>query len=399
MSKRTIRDLNLEGKKILVRVDFNVPLTADGAVADDRRIRAALPTLHYILDHHAAIIIMTHLGRPTGDSEKDRNLKLDHIAERLRKLLPGVPVKKCDEVVGSMAQAMSERLQANEILVLENLRFNKGEKQGDEKFALDLRGLADFYVNDAFGTCHRKDASMYAVALAFPSEKRAIGFLVEKEIAVLDKLLKNPERPAIAILGGAKISDKLGLIGSLLARFDRVLVGGALAYTCLKAKEISIGSSPVDDQLLPEIKLLLKGAQGKLELPVDNIVENLTDPTSKSKVVEGTIPNGWAGMDIGPRTIEVFCKALSTAGTIVWNGPLGKFEEERFKKGTFEIAQHVAASRAITVVGGGETSEALELFGLANKITHISTGGGAFLEYLEKGTLPALSVIDEGGRP
>lgn len=395
MAKRNIRDLAIEGKRILLRVDFNVPLKADGSIADDRRIREALPTLRYILEHGASAVVMSHLGRPSGKLEEDRNLRMDHVGDALRGLLTGIRVKKCDEVVGPKAKKMAEQLQPGEILLLENLRFDVREKQGDEKFALQLRELGDFYVNDAFGTCHRKDASMYAVAKAFPKDDRAIGFLVEKEIAVLDKLLKSPERPAVAVLGGAKIADKIGVIGSLLSHFDHVLVGGALAYTCLKAKGQEVGSSLVDNDRLPEIRKMEQGASGKLMLPTDHVIENQSDPKVASRTVESSIPDGWAGMDIGPRTIKKFCKVLSEAGTIVWNGPLGKFEEERFQSGTLAIAKCIASSRAVKIAGGGETSEALEKFGLAVKMTHVSTGGGAFLKYLEKGTLPALSVIED----
>ena len=242
MSKRTIRDLNIDGKRVLVRVDFNVPLNADGSIADDMRIRKELPTLRSILKLNASVILMSHLGRPVMDSKRDQNLKMDRVADRLRKLLPDVHVEKCDEVVGSKATAMAERLKPGEILVLENLRFNDGEKKGDETFASKLRELGDFYVNDAFGTCHRKDASMVAVPNKFPKGNRAIGFLVEKEISVLDGLLKNPKRPAVAILGGSKISDKLGVIVNLLSHFDQVLIGGALSYTCLKAIGVPVGA-------------------------------------------------------------------------------------------------------------------------------------------------------------
>ena len=395
MPKQTIRDLDIANKTVLVRVDFNVPLNADGSIADDSRIQAALPTLVYLLKHDAAVIVISHLGRPTQNLEHDRNLRMDVVAARLQSLLPDVPMKKCDEVTGAKATAMAEHLGPGSLLMLENLRFDSGEKQGDETFAAQLHALADVYVNDAFASCHRTDASMYALALAFPKEKRVIGFLVENEIDTLAKLLASPEKPAVAIMGGAKISDKLGVISRLVSSFNHILIGGALAYTCLKAKGIAVGASLVDDDEIEDLLTVEKGAFDIIVLPQDHVVVKQSDPTGECKIVDNAIPDGWIGMDIGPKTIAAYKKILDDAETIIWNGPLGKFEDRRFQMGTLEIAKYLAASRAVTIIGGGDSSAAVAKFGLTSKMTHVTTGGGAFLEFLEKGTLPALTVIED----
>jgi len=394
-NKRTIRDLEIDGKKVLVRVDFNVPLHVDGSVADDGRIRAAIPTLKYLLERDASVIVMSHLGRPSGNQESDKFLSLDRVFECLSEFLPGFRVKKSDQVAGPKTTTMVQQLRTSELLLLENLRFNPGEKKGDEDFAAELKSLADVYVNDAFGSCHRKDASMFALPLLFSKDKTAIGFLVEKEMDVLDHLLRNPERPAVAIIGGAKVADKLGFIESLISHFDQVLVGGALSYTCLKAIGVSVGASLVDDPSLDRMKKIVESANEKLQLPLDHIVLSENNDVEEIEINDRSIPDGHMGMDIGPHTIESYTKIINRAATIVWNGPLGKFEDERFLKGTKVIAQSIAATQAVSVIGGGETSEAIASFGLTKKMTFISTGGGAFLKYLEKGTLPALSAIGE----
>jgi phosphoglycerate kinase len=395
LPKQTIRDLDLNGKKVLVRVDFNVPQTKDGAISDDRRIRAALPTLNFALDHGASLILVSHLGRPTGDPAADAPFRMDPIAERLQEVL-GRDVKKVGDTVGPEAQAAAAALKPGDVLVLENVRFNKGEKKGDPAFAKQLAGLADAYVNDAFGTCHRDEASMVAVPECFPPERRAIGFLVEKELSILETLLGHPGTPMVSVMGGAKVSDKILIIENLLPKVDNLLVGGAMTYTFLKARGHEIGKSRCESDKLDEAKKLLEKAGRKLVLPVDHLVATAPDATAETKVVEGSdLPEGWFGMDIGPKTVTLYSEILKKAGTVVWNGPMGKFEDPPFRQGTRGIAEALSASTGVTVIGGGETAEAVEAFGYADKMTHVSTGGGAFLEYLEGKKFNSLKVIPD----
>ena len=395
MPKQTIRDLDLAGKKVLARVDFIVPQTKDGGVSDDRRIRAALPTLKYALEHGASLILVSHLGRPTGDPATDTPFKLDAVAARLQELI-GVPVKKVDDTVGPLAKAAAAALKPGEILVVENVRFNKGEKKGDKAFAAELAGLADVYVNDAFGTCHRDEASMVAVPETFPPAARSIGFLVEKELNILETLLGVPKKPLISVMGGAKVSDKILIIENLLPKVDHLLVGGAMTYTFLKAQGHEIGKSRCEHDKLDEAKKLLEKAGGKIVLPVDHLIATAPDASAETKVVEGSdIPEGWFGMDIGPKTVAKYSAIIKDAGTVVWNGPMGKFEDEPFRAGTKGVAEALGSSSGITVVGGGETAEAVEAFGYADKVTHVSTGGGAFLEYLEGKAFNSLKVIPD----
>jgi phosphoglycerate kinase len=397
MAKKTIADLNLKGRKCLIRVDFNVPQGKDGSISDDRRIRAALPTIRHALQEGAAVILVSHLGRPTGDPATDAPFTLAPVAARLGELL-GQPVVHASDTVGADAQAKAAALKPGEVLILENVRFNKGEKKGDPAFAASLAGLADCYVNDAFGTCHRDEASMVAVPEQYSPNDRAIGFLVAKEVEILDKLLGHPAKPMIAVMGGAKVSDKIGVITNLLPKIDSLLVGGAMTYTFLKAQGHSTGGSRVEADKLDLARQILEAAGSKLRLPLDHLVSKSLDPTSETMVVEGSdIPDGWIGIDIGPKTIAAYGDAVRNAGTVIWNGPMGKFEDEPFRKGTAGVAAAMAESKGITVVGGGETAEAAELFGVAEKVSHVSTGGGAFLESLEGKTFNSLKVIPEVG--
>ncbi len=395
MAKKTLDDLpGLRGKRVLVRVDFNVPLDAAGNITNDRRIRAALPTLKKLLDKGAAVIVMSHLGRPKGDPKKDAPFRMDRAAERLAELL-GRLVKKVNEVVGPAVKAAVQEMQPGGVLVLENLRFHPGEQAGDPAFARELAALGDVYVNDAFGTCHRKDASMVAVPAAMKGKPRVVGTLVAKELDILDRLLTNPPRPLVGILGGGKVSDKIAFIKALLARVDRVLIGGAMTYTFLKAQGQEVGGSRLEADKLDLARELLALGRGKITLPVDHLVVDKVDAPQTARVVEGAIPPSAVGVDIGPKTIAEYCDAVKKAATVVWNGPLGKFEDEPYSKGTKAVAQALAESKAITIVGGGETAEAVEEFGLAEKMTHVSTGGGAFLEYVEGTPFAALAEIDD----
>lgn len=395
MAKKTIADLaNLNGKRVLIRVDFNVPLDDAGNVSNDRRIRAALPTLKYILDKGGSAIVMSHLGRPKGDPKKDAPFRMDHAAKRLGELLDK-SVKKIDEVIGPEADRAAAALQPGQVLVLENLRFHAGEQKGDAAFAAQLGKLADIYVNDAFGTCHRQDASMLAVPQSMKGKPRVVGFLVAKELQILDNLLGSPVRPFVGILGGAKVSDKIGFITSLLGRVDRLLIGGAMTYTFMKAQGQGIGGSRCEHDKLDVARDLIAKASGKIILPADHLVADKPEAGARTQVVAGDIPDGWFGMDIGPKTIERYCDEIEKAGTAVWNGPMGKFEDEPFSKGTRAIAQALAKAKGVTIVGGGETAEAVEEFGLDGRMRHVSTGGGAFLEYLEGKSFAALAQIDE----
>jgi phosphoglycerate kinase len=411
LAKQTIRDLDVSGKKVLVRVDFNVPQTKAGDVSDDRRIRAALPTLQDILDRGGSLILVSHLGRPSGDPEADKPFKLDKVAERLQQLI-GRPVVKVDDTVGPLAQAACAELKPGGIVVLENVRFNKGEKvpkvdestgKPDEKavarhgeFAKQLASLADAYVNDAFGTCHRDEASMVAVPEQFPPERRAIGFLVEKELRILDDLLGKPKSPMIAVMGGAKVSTKIDLIENLLPKVEKLLIGGAMSYTFLKAEGHATGNSLVEPDKLDEARRLRAVAGDKLVLPSDYLVADKMDASAQTQVINGLdIPDGWEGFDVGPTTVAKYAEIIESAGTVVWNGPVGKFEIEPFSHGTRGIAEAMARSKAVTVVGGGETAEAVEQFGLAGKMDHVSTGGGAFLESLEGKQFNSLKVIPD----
>jgi phosphoglycerate kinase len=401
MMKKSLRDLkDLRGKRVLIRVDFNVPLDTQGNITNDLRIRAALPTIAHVLDSGASAVVMSHLGRPKVSrdprgSASDANaiFRMNRVAERLRELL-GKPVRKVDEVVGPQVTEAAGKLKPGEVLVLENLRFHPGEQMGDMAFARQLSGLGDIYVNDAFGTCHRTDASMVAVPEAMAGKPRVVGFLVAKELEVLGQLLSSPKKPLVGLLGGAKVSDKIGFIKSLLSRVDRVLVGGAISYTFMKAQGRNIGGSLFEaDKLKVAQEILALGAK-KIALPLDHLVVERLEAPQGAKTVEGDIPDGRVGVDIGPKTIALYQQEIGKAGMIVWNGPMGKFEDKAYSRGTQAIAEAMAKSEGVTIVGGGETAEAVEKLGLADKMTHVSTGGGAFLEYIEGTPFPAFDQIN-----
>lgn len=395
MPKQTVRDIDVAGRRVLVRVDFNVPQKRDGGVADDRRIRSALPTLKAILDGGGSLILVSHLGRPTGDAAADAPFRLDRVAARLDELI-GRRVLKVNDTVGPEAQAACGSLEPGGIVLLENVRFNKGEKTGDLQFAQQMAALADCYVNDAFGTCHRDEASMVAVPQQFPPDRRAIGLLVEKELLILQTLLAAPKHPYVAVMGGAKVSDKIILIENLLKRVDQLLVGGAMSYTFLKAQGKAVGSSKVESDKLDVARRLLDLAGAKLVLPIDHLIASRPEAGGETRIVGGsTIPDGWFGMDIGPETIALYEPIIKQAGTVVWNGPMGKFEVAAFAQGTIAIAEALAACPGVSAVGGGESAEAIEKFGLAERVTHVSTGGGAFLESLEGKSFNSLKVIPD----
>jgi phosphoglycerate kinase len=397
MPKKTIKDLgDLTGKKVLVRVDFNVPLDKQsGDISNDRRIRAALPTIQFLLGKGAAVIAMSHLGRPKGDPALDAPLRMDRVAARFGELL-GRPVKKAsDEVIGPEARAAALALKPGEVLVLENLRFDAREQKNDPDFAHALAALGDVYVNDAFGTAHNdSDASMVAVPAAMKGKPRVLGFLVAKELEVIDGLMGNPKRPLLAVMGGAKVSDKVKFIKALLGKVDHLLVGGKMTYTFLKARGVSVGNMQIDDKEVAAAADLLPQVGTKITLPVDSLCAK-SDDLKTTQVVEGPIPAGYEGVDVGPKTVAQYADRVKKAGTVIWNGPVGWFEKPAFANGTRGIAQAMAESQAVTVVGGGETAEAVEQFGYDAKMTHVSTGGGAFLAYVEGKKFASLAQIDE----
>jgi len=389
MNKRSVRDLDLRDKRVLVRVDFNVPVK-DGEVTDDTRIRRALPTIRYLLREGARPLLISHLGRPKG--EPDEKYVMDPVAARLRELL-GEPIKKLDAAVGPEVEEALDDWDGRGVVLLENSRFYPGETKNDPGFADQLAALADLYVDDAFGAAHRAHATTVGVAERLPA---AAGLLMEEEIDYLDRVLENPERPFVAILGGAKVSDKLGVIESLLETADFLLIGGAMCFTFFKALGYEVGDSLVEDDYLEEAKRLMAEAGDRLVLPVDVVVADAMEEGAESEIVAvNRIPPGKMGLDIGPQTIDLFKKHISGAHTIFWNGPMGVFEIDDFAKGTEEVARAVAESGATSVVGGGDSVAAVNKLGLKDRMSHISTGGGASLEYVEGKELPGIAVLPD----
>ncbi|MEX1248075.1 MAG: phosphoglycerate kinase [Anaerolineales bacterium] len=388
-NKKTIENIDPRGKRVLVRVDFNVPIE-DGVVQDDTRIRAALPTIQHLLDGGAAVLLCSHLGRPKD--KPDPKFSLRPVADYLKGLVQA-PVIFVEECVGPKAEAAAKALKPGEILLLENTRFYPGETKNDPAMSKALAGLADLYVNDAFGSAHRAHASTEGVAHYLPA---VAGYLMEKEIHYLGQALAEPKRPFVAIIGGAKVSDKIEVIRNLLDKADQLLIGGGMANTILKAQGLEMGDSLVETEAIDTAKTLLAAGSRKLRLPVDFVIADAFDEKAHHKTMKvGAVPAGWRVLDIGPDTVDEFTGFIQKAGTVVWNGPMGVFEMKPFAAGTFALAKAVASSRADSIVGGGDSVSALQQSGLADKITHISTGGGASLEMLEGKLLPGLAALQD----
>ncbi len=392
MAKKTIAQIDPKNRCVLMRVDFNVPLDESGEITDDRRIEMALPSIRSVLDRGGRLILMSHLGRPDG--APDLKYSLWPTAVRLGELLRR-PVRFAKDTVGADVQRQSRELTNGDVLVLENVRFEAGEKSGDPGFAQSLAKMADIYCNDAFGTCHREDASMVAVPLAMNAKPKVVGLLVEKEIKYLSDVIADPERPFVAILGGAKVSDKIKVIDNLLTRCDRILIGGAMAYTFLSAQGIAVGASKTEADRLDLARELLARGMDKIVLPSDHHCGDAFTADCKKQVVSGPIPSGFMGLDIGPQTIRNFEQIIRAAKTVVWNGPMGVFEMPPFDEGTRAVAKALADSDAVSIVGGGDSAAAIEQLGFADKITHVSTGGGASLAMLEGKSFRAVDILDD----
>ena len=391
LNKKTIEDIDVSGKRVLVRCDFNVPQDEEGNITDDRRIIAALPTIKYLMEHNAKVILCSHLGRPKGEFNMKYSLK--PIAKRLSELL-GKEVHMADDVIGDSAKSLAASLKEGDVMLLENVRFHKEEEANDMAFSKALAELADVYVNDAFGTAHRAHASTEGVAKYLPA---VCGYLIQKEINVMGKALNNPVRPFVAILGGKKVSDKINVITNLIDKVDELLIGGGMAYTFFKAKGYEIGKSICEDDKVELAKELMEKAAHKgvkLLLPIDNVVATEFSNDAESKVVASNeIPADWEGVDIGPETVKLYGDALKNAKTVIWNGPMGVFEFDKFAVGTNEIAKILGGLDAITIIGGGDSAAAIEKGGFADKMTHISIGGGASLEFLEGKELPGIACL------
>ena len=390
MDKKTIRDIQVAGKRVLVRVDFNVPLDKAGNITDDTRIRAALPTIQYLCDKDAKVILCSHLGRPKGKVTEE--FRLTHVAKRLSELL-GAPVTRTDDCIGPEVEKTVAAMKPGDVLLLENLRFHAEEEANDAGFAKKLASLADLYVNDAFGTAHRAHASTEGVTHYLPG---VAGFLMERELNFLGKALAAPTRPFVAILGGAKVSDKIGVIENLLPKVDQLIVGGGMANTFLRAQGYEVGASLLEADKIELARDLLKRAGQKLLLPVDVVVaDDFKAEARHQTVAVNKVPAGWRILDIGPKSVEAFAPVLKKAKTVVWNGPMGVFEFPAFAAGTVAIAKALASTDATTIIGGGDSAAAVEQAGVADKITHISTGGGASLEFLEGKVLPGVAALQD----
>ena len=393
MNKKTIEDIAVKGKRVLVRCDFNVPLNDEKKITDENRLIGALPTIKYLVAEGAKVILCSHLGRPKGEFNEKYSLK--PVAARLSELL-GQEVKMAEDVIGESAAKCVAELNDGEIVLLENVRYHKEEEKNDPEFSKKLASFADVYVNDAFGTAHRAHASTAGVAAYIPA---VCGYLIQKEIEIMGKALSNPERPFVAILGGAKVSDKIGVIENLLEKVDYLIIGGGMAYTFLAAKGYGIGTSICENEKLDLARNLMEKAQQKgveLLLPIENVVAAEFKADAEHKVVASeNIPDDFMGMDIGPKTIELFSEVIKKAKTVIWNGPMGVFEMPAFANGTKEIARAVAEADATTIIGGGDSAAAVEQLGFADKMTHISTGGGASLEFLEGIELPGIAALND----
>ncbi|WP_324717305.1 phosphoglycerate kinase [Carboxydochorda subterranea] len=392
-NKKTVEDVDVANRRVLVRVDFNVPMDEQGRITDDKRIRASLPTIRYLVDHKARVVLMSHLGRPKGKPDPKYSLK--PVAARLQQLL-ATRVAMLPDCVGDAVEQAVAGLQPGEVALLENLRFHPEEEKNDPAFAARLARLGDVYVDDAFGSAHRAHASTEGVAHHLPA---VAGYLMAREISIMGRALAHPDRPFVAILGGAKVSDKIGVIRNLLTKVDRLLIGGGMAYTFLKAQGYGIGDSLLDAEHVDLARELMEDARRRgvrLELPVDVVVAKEFKADSPYQVVPASaIPDGWQGLDIGPETRKRFAEAVRDAGCVVWNGPLGVFEMPAFAEGSRAVARALADSHAVTIIGGGDTAAAVEQFGLADRMTHVSTGGGASLEFLEGRELPGVAILQD----
>ncbi len=393
LNKKTVEDIEVAGKRVLVRCDFNVPFDSEGNISDPKRIIGALKTIKYLLDNKAKVILCSHLGRPKGEFKPEYSLK--PVAEYLSKEL-GFEVKLATDVIGESAQALAASVKEGEAVMIENVRFHKEETKNDPEFSKALASLADIYVNDAFGTAHRAHASTAGVADYLPA---VCGYLIQKEIAIMGGALADPKRPFVAILGGAKVSDKIGVITNLLDKCDTIIIGGGMAYTFSKAMGGEIGDSICEDDKIDLAKDIMAKAEAKgvkFLLPVDNRLGDAFSPEANVQLADtGKIPAGWQGLDIGPKTEEIYAEAVKNAGTVVWNGPMGVSEWEKFASGTIAVAKAVAESGAVSIIGGGDSAAAVEKLGFADKMTHISTGGGASLEFLEGLVLPGIACLNE----
>ena len=389
-NKKSVEDIDVAGKRVLCRCDFNVP-TKDGRITSDKRIVAALPTIQYLVKHGARVILCSHMGKPKGEVKPELSLQV--VAERLSELL-GQPVKMAKDVVGESAQSLAASLKDGEVMLLENARFEKGETKNDPELSKKLASMADIFVNDAFGTAHRAHASTAGVADYLPA---VCGYLVQKEVSIMGKALADPERPFVAILGGAKVSDKLNVINNLLEKVDTLIIGGGMAYTFSAAQGGKVGDSLLEadwEQYSLEMIEKAKTKGVKLLLPIDTVIADAFDPNANSQVVKaGEIPDGWQGLDIGPETVKLYCAAVADAGTVIWNGPMGVFEFEKFAVGTKAVADALSKTSAITIIGGGDSAAAVQQLGYADKMTHISTGGGASLEFMEGKELPGVACL------